>query len=705
MSGTFAPITAAGGFTSFTESTETGWHQLDIPGPLLPVMAGTTPPDGAQGMLVYATTAVRYCFSPTTADLGATTYMELAAGQSLFVPGQTWVRNFCVLLGNGAQFSIQFTVGDIGPTPELSGGGGGGIIPPPPPGIGALPTQNVVHVMKNGNDATGTRNRLDLPFLTITAANTAMQTGDMMVIWPGYYEEGNITMVQQATYNLLGAHIFMEDGSVFIMPSFSEASIIGNGKIENAPSTSLPTIDHVSEASFLTIHGPAITNFGIGDGIRWGNGPLRCYSDVTVNDGYCINAWISFEIGGADIVSVGKLTGGNGMRTTVFAKHEHHGPIQVFGNGAVCEDGAKQYVYGDIAAGVAAITSVQTGTTFGEQYVSGNVSGQVVCNQGKQMVVGEVTNATVECNAGQQVVHGNVLVQSGIAVQCNGGVQVVVGNATALDGSAAYCAAGTQTIYGDCTGSTAGNGVESDDAAAIQTIFGNVSGITIGARNRVGSQVIYGNVTGGLGAICIDKQIIHGTVTGTVKPAAFCQGGVQVVYGVCVGIVEHGAFCESGTQSIYGPCSSDGSLAVVTCKIGSQSIYGDVTGAAPLAAECNGGLQVVHGNIDGVIAAAVTITGIQHLRGTVTTQNPLVCYGSMRIAGRVVSAANEAVVVEDGATLTLDATAVLVSQGTETIVEVSTGACTVVSLGAWSNLPASGAITVDGTLTVAAFVQ
>ena len=44
--------------------------------------------------------------------------------------------------------------------------------------------QNTLYVAKNGNDSSGTRNRLDKPFLTIFAANVGMaiKTTNVIII-------------------------------------------------------------------------------------------------------------------------------------------------------------------------------------------------------------------------------------------------------------------------------------------------------------------------------------------------------------------------------------------------------------------------------------------------------------------------------------------------------------------------------------------
>lgn len=56
----------------------------------------------------------------------------------------------------------------------------------------AMATTNVVHVDKSGSDTTGLRGRADKPFLTLAAAKAAAQTGDVIVVRPGTYNERNL---------------------------------------------------------------------------------------------------------------------------------------------------------------------------------------------------------------------------------------------------------------------------------------------------------------------------------------------------------------------------------------------------------------------------------------------------------------------------------------------------------------------------------
>ena len=62
---------------------------------------------------------------------------------------------------------------------ELFTTGGGG---------GAISTENVVYVAKNGSDVTGVRNELSNPFLTLEAAVAVALAGDLIVVYPGQYD-------------------------------------------------------------------------------------------------------------------------------------------------------------------------------------------------------------------------------------------------------------------------------------------------------------------------------------------------------------------------------------------------------------------------------------------------------------------------------------------------------------------------------------
>ena len=68
-------------------------------------------------------------------------------------------------------------------------------------GSNSLTTNNIIYVAKNGNNATGTVNRLDLPYLTVLAAAAAASAGTTIVVFPGeYLETGNIVLETGVSY-------------------------------------------------------------------------------------------------------------------------------------------------------------------------------------------------------------------------------------------------------------------------------------------------------------------------------------------------------------------------------------------------------------------------------------------------------------------------------------------------------------------------
>ncbi len=66
---------------------------------------------------------------------------------------------------------------------------------------------NVVFVSKNGNDSTGTVGRLDLPFLTVIAAQNAASAGMLVYVFPGTYTDGNLSKD--------GVNYYFSDGYIY----------------------------------------------------------------------------------------------------------------------------------------------------------------------------------------------------------------------------------------------------------------------------------------------------------------------------------------------------------------------------------------------------------------------------------------------------------------------------------------------------------
>lgn len=107
-----------------------------------------------------------------------------------------------------------------------SGGGGGGLT--------SLPIENTLYVAKNGNDATGERNRLDKPFLTIAGANSVAQLNDCVYVFSGLYVETGDTFSSGVFYHLEdGASVTNSAGALVRDDGVNAKAIniFGNGRL------------------------------------------------------------------------------------------------------------------------------------------------------------------------------------------------------------------------------------------------------------------------------------------------------------------------------------------------------------------------------------------------------------------------------------------------------------------------------------------
>lgn len=530
----FAPINV-GGLQRFTQTGEAaGWYRLNLPGSTAPptLLPGITVPPGATGAYLEATAALRIGFSPSAAAGGTTSYLAMSAGSKWFLPGREWIANLCVLLtGSGTDFTIQFVQGSIGPQPLITQpAGSGGVIPPPPPGLSAIPTINVCHVMKNsggqgGNDATGTRNRLDLPFLTIAAAEAAAQPGDTIVIWPGTYAEGNLGTLA-GTYLLLGATISPPSGQSAFAISGTQTDIQGSGLINGGD------IDAVTVGSFgiVRIAVPIICSDAAG--LVVDNGLVEMAADVT---GYTVGARCT----SGTLRIVGNVSSsGTGVQTN--AASESAAIIDITGN-----------VQGE---------TVGILTNSGTVRVTGNVTATdqgINASNGRVIVRGSVSSTTTTAAGavnGVIEVHGNVdnVDSYAVYVTGSGGVDVW-GNVTSEGDYGAAANSGLVRVWGDVTLTATGNGNAAVTNGGTMEIYGRVRNLGVGTNAfcQSGTLTIYGDC--------------FATETGD---AARCELGTMKVYGDCYALDGRGVFVTStGTLYCEGVARSD----------------------ARVPAECNGG--------------------------------------------------------------------------------------------------------------------
>lgn len=650
----------AEGLQQFVQGVEPdGWYQFDRPGLSVSALPGITIPEDTNGVIIQAVTDMRYCLSPADAQLGTTAYLTLPAGAYLELPGQEAVYQFCVYLDpTVTTFTIAWLKGGIGPMPWINQPSTGGIIPPPPPGIGAIPTINVVHVMKNaggngGNDATGTRNRLDLPFLTIAAAEAAMQEGDTMVIWPGLYQAENVgSSVKECTFLLIGATI-EDTGSgspIFLTPGAGYQRIAGAGLLWVHNGSDNAIQQYVRSTMVLEID------------IQQDSG-----GDATISQ-TDPDAQLFFR---CDIVT--SSTGAIASAGTV----EGWGSITASSVSALDCTGGTQIVHGSV-------TNSAGGTCL-------------TCDGGTQIFYGTVAGGpgAVTCYSGKQVVHGDVNADDDAdAVNCTNGIQEVTGNVTTTGNGRAAVMNGTGT----------------------QTIRGNLSADAIAASMGAGLQVIYGNVTStGARAAYMNgtgRQEIHGRVYSALSWGANCQAGTQIIYGDCIsgGAGQAGAECNNGTQEIHGACTGTAnSIGANMNGTGTQVVYGACSSATNAGARCDAGTQTIYGDCTSTSGwGHFAGGGTSNLHGTVYCETGRAAFARasavVRYYGHVYTPHATAAAIEIGAgaapALQLMGGAYLQTGGGKTIQDPLGVGPTVRSYGAYGNGSVDGTVTIAGTFTV-----
>lgn len=102
--------------------------------------------------------------------------------------------------------------------------------------IGYKSVNNTVFVDQEfGNDSTGTRERLDLPYQTITAAQTAAASGDTIHVFPGTYTDYELGKSGVTFYFSLGANITVAatDKDIFVNSGDYNMDVFGYGRFQS----------------------------------------------------------------------------------------------------------------------------------------------------------------------------------------------------------------------------------------------------------------------------------------------------------------------------------------------------------------------------------------------------------------------------------------------------------------------------------------
>lgn len=631
-----------------------GWQSEDLAGAAVLLTTLFAVPKQANSAYVQVPAGQTLQFR-TDGDVSGTDFMVLPGPSIWPLVNRRQLESFVVKSPAGTTaVRVAFYEGSVGPmppVPEIEGTGG--VIPPPPPGLSAVYTYNTVHVMDGGDDATGTRNRLDLPFATIAAASAVLQTGDTMVIWPGTHV-GQLN-VGDVTYHLLGATVTNPAGPV-VLCSGVAMSVTGFGTVTRSLSGPCVRVDTEGMLDMQAkIYGGEVA-LEVYDGTCVFRGQIISSYTGVASDGYSIiriygditsNSGVGADLGDADVVVWGNITGQTGGLISA-------GPCTVHGN------------------------------------------------------IFTTTGSAASCTAGKQVIYGSVQSADGSGAVVNGGTQVICGDVTSTNGTAALVegSGANQLIFGNVT---ATNGVAASTLTAStdssQTIHGNVySDVTYAARAGAGPQLIYGNVETGDGtaALCTGYMTIYGNVTGRNSGAAIeCNFGLLTVVGNVQGL---DSFASGVNASAYG-----GTVKVV--------VHGNVTSntSAQTVKSLAGAVVEVHGNVTntgtghGLVVEASgypdtvgTVTGLVTAAGGVAVY----CNGGITTLGRgaTTQAAAAAAVqcFRNDSVLILEGNAYLRSTGAAPSITFSgTGAtATIRSYGAYASAAVAVGMTVTGTLNI-----
>jgi len=575
----FRPLDAFGTQSFQQAGQPAGWYQFLVDVPVVPTIPIVLR-DIAQGLLIQAISEIRYCLSPAAAAAGTTAYLVLPAGATLFLSGAQSMRQFCILLpAAGAEFVVQIYTGNIGPIPLINqpGAGAPGPPPPPPPGGAVVPTSNTLHVMAApwGNDATGTRERLDLPFLTCAAAEAAASSGDTIMVWNGTFTGGGLGTTS-LFYRLHGATLTCAAGPLFDINS-NFVDISGSGSLQGAND------------------GPVVNLL---------NGRFTC-NGIDLTGGQDGIVGDTCEIFGSFSIRSQR----NGITTISNCTVEIRGNITTqTGIGLQFTDQIAATIYGDVTtnstSGNEAISAAQRGNVF----IYGNVSSQdgiaIFTNRSNMNVLGNVTSFLgkgIDISGDAKVsINGNISAGTEGVDTGNLGIFELFGNIVAED-IGLKSTGGSINMTGNVTS-------QRDDAVSIDSATANITGTLIGAvaglRAADSNTTLFGNAYG-LGTtsaiVLINGNIIHNGIASHLNTAAavFMQGVVKAeLHGTYIGGSSSGAIrllnCTAGTVvNVYGSATGDFSGLFMQGSTGSVvHMHSEVVGTTNGAVVIQGGGRV-----------------------------------------------------------------------------------------------------------------
>lgn len=294
-----------------------------------------------------------------------------------------------------------------------------------------------------GSDSTGLRERLDLPFQTITAAQTAALSGDTIHVFPGTYTDYNLGKYGVSFYFSLGANITVSTGNrdLFLINDENDVNVYGYGRFQTTGCIVLVT--RSSGANVANIEGvSAVVENGSTNGsclIEVNSPTGACEINMEFSDRMYSNhsnfintaTTATINVTCPDIKSAGAVSQYAGANSSVITI-----------NGSVRQVGSP-YVYAYTYDGLfrvhdtqqlilnADCTAVGPGILYGTVYVKNNItvasSTAAINHSGVLLFVqGRIKNTTSNANA-----HVITLTAAGAKTIFNGGILVAT-HASAL---------------------------------------------------------------------------------------------------------------------------------------------------------------------------------------------------------------------------------------------------------------------------------
>ena len=422
---------------------------------------------------------------------------------------------------------------------------------------------NTLFVSPSGNDSSGKRTRLDYPYQTITAAQSAAQAGDTIVVFPGIYTDYNLGKNSVSYYGFPGADIVLTGSvSTFGTRSIftdSGASMIFNVKWDGY----LYNWDQVSVTGSQKLYGFYITNpnsvvyytsFGnrtgaIGNGQQFENNCLsvgtygsigNCGVGVAVYNGSFYGNFNSIIAGNGSTSSTGS-DDGNGYGIGLYVSG---GLVDVIGDISANQHGISVSIAGGVTNIKGKINS-RCQYSYSGLYVK---TGSVVVNGD---IYGSDFASAVTANLGTTIINGNIYAysaslipeQPGSFIAFTNGININYNNGVAPIGNPTC----SVTLNGNIYAALPGSGMGGVGITVGGSSYGTVSNTLVTHNGN-----IYCDITGCSGSASGNGNNNNGTY------------GIRITNPIT--LKHRGRIEIGGTPS--------GSLTGVYSGVGSPCIFG-----------------------------------------------------------------------------------------------------------------------------------